>query len=168
MGEERRDPDIAGATGATYIPVAADEGKTVKLRVSFTDGGGNPESQTSAATPPVTARPNSPAKGAHTISGTARVGETLTAEPSGIEDSDGLDDVAYSYQWLADNADIAGATGKTYTLVAADQGTTITVRVTFDDDANNDESLTSAATASVAAASVPADVQEAPAFAERG
>ena len=52
--------------------------------------------------------------------------------------------------------------------MAADQGTTITVRVTFDDDANNDESLTSAATASVAAASVPADVQEAPAFAERG
>ena len=58
--------------------------------------------------------------------------------------------------------------GKTYTLVAADQGTTITVRVTFDDDANNEESLTSVATASVAAASVPAEVQEAPAFAEQG
>ena len=52
--------------------------------------------------------------------------------------------------------------------MAADQGTTITVRVTFDDDANNEESLTSVATASVAAASVPAAVQEAPAFAERG
>ena len=103
-----------------------------------------------------------------TISGTVRVGQTLEAFTNGISDADGLDDVAYSYQWLADNADIAGATGKTYTLVAADQGTTITVRVTFDDDANNEESLTSAATASVAAASVPADVEEAPAFAERG
>ena len=52
--------------------------------------------------------------------------------------------------------------------MAADQGTTITVRVTFDDDANNEELLTSAATASVDAASVPADVEEAPAFGERG
>ena len=111
---------------------------------------------------------NSPATGVPTISGTARVGQTLEAFTNGISDADGLDDVAYSYQWLADNADIAGAMGKTYTLVAADQGTTITVRVTFDDDANNEESLTSVATASVAAASVPAAVEEAPAFAERG
>ena len=84
------DTDIAGATGATYALVAADEGKTVKLRVSFTDGGGNPESQTSAATPAVTARPNSPAKGAPTISGTAQAGRTLTAHTSGISDADGL------------------------------------------------------------------------------
>ena len=111
---------------------------------------------------------NSPATGVPTIRGTARVGQTLEAFTNGISDADGLDDVAYSYQWLADNADIAGAMGKTYTLVAADQGTTITVRVTFDDDANNEESLTSVATASVAAASVPAAVEEAPAFAERG
>ena len=104
---------------------------------------------------------NSPATGVPTISGTARVGQTLEAFTNGISDADGLDDVAYSYQWLADNADIAGATGKTYTPVTADQGTTITVRVTFDDDANNEESLTSAATASVAAATVPADVQKA-------
>ena len=78
------DTDIAGATGATYTLAAADEGKTVKVRVSFTDGGGNPESQTSAATPPVTARPNSPAKGTPTISGTAQALRTLTAHTSGI------------------------------------------------------------------------------------
>ena len=42
---------------------------------------------------------NSPATGAPAISGTAQVGETLTADTSGISDADGLDNVAYSYQW---------------------------------------------------------------------
>ena len=41
---------MRGATDSTYALVDADEGATIKVRVSFTDGGGNPESQTSAAT----------------------------------------------------------------------------------------------------------------------
>ena len=41
------------------------------------------------------------------------------------------------------------ATASTYTLVAADQGTTVKVTVSFTDDANNPETLTSAATATV-------------------
>ena len=53
---------------------------------------------------------NSPATGAPTISGTAQVGETLTADTSGIADADGLSNVQYEYQWLADDADISGAT----------------------------------------------------------
>ena len=57
--------------------------------------------------------------------------------------------VAYSYQWLADGADISGATSSSYTLVTAQQGKTIQVRVTFTDDAGNEESLTSAATDTV-------------------
>ena len=165
------EPD-SGADVAITLPVTTDcgdqgavctsDGRKLSNEVKLTVTGPD------APEPTPTPQPNTPATGVPTISGTARVGETLEAFTNGISDADGLDDVAYSYQWLADNADIAGATGKTYTLVAADQGTTITVRVTFDDDANNEESLTSVATASVAAASVPADVQEAPAFAERG
>ena len=92
---------------------------------------------------------NSPATGAPTISGTAQVGETLTADTSGIADSDGLTNVSHSYQWLADNADIDGATSSTYTLVAADEGKTIKVKVSFTDDGGYAESLTSAATAPV-------------------
>ena len=42
-------------------------------------------------------------------------------------------------------------TASTYTLVAADQGTTVKVTVSFTDDANNPETLTSAATATVTA-----------------
>ncbi len=51
-----------------------------------------------------------------------------------------------------DETDISGATASTYTLVTADQGTTIKVRVSFTDDAGNPETLTSAATTAVAAA----------------
>ena len=95
---------------------------------------------------------NNPASGAPTISGTAQVGETLTADTSGIADEDGLDNAAFSYQWLADDTAISGATGSTYTLAAADEGKTIKVRVSFTDDGGNDESLTSDATATVSAA----------------
>ena len=90
------------------------------------------------------------ATGAPTISGTARVGETLTADTSGISDANGLANATFSYQWLADGADIAGATGDTYTLVDADEGRAFSVRVSFTDDAGNDETPTSAATAAVA------------------
>ena len=95
---------------------------------------------------------NSPATGAPTITGTAQVGETLTAVTSGIEDVDGLANVSFSYQWLANDAEIAGATDPTYTLVDDDAGLTIKVKVSFFDDKNNQETLTSAATAAVEAA----------------
>ena len=58
---------------------------------------------------------NSPATGAPTISGTAQVGETLTANTSGVADADGLGNVQYEYQWLADDSEIVGATSLTYT-----------------------------------------------------
>ena len=90
--------------------------------------------------------PNRPATGAPTISGTVQVGETLEADTSGIADGDGLDDVSFTYQWLADDADINGATGSTYTLTDSQEGKAIKVEVTFTDDAGNAEMLTSAAT----------------------
>ena len=46
---------------------------------------------------------------------------------SGIVDADGLDDVSFTYQWLADDTEIAGATGLTYTVAAADEGKAIKV-----------------------------------------
>ena len=98
---------------------------------------------------------NTPATGAPTITGTAEVGQTLTASTTGIADADGLTSVSYAYQWIRVNgteADIAGENSSTYTLVDADLGTTLKVRVTFADDAGNSETLTSAATATVGAA----------------
>ena len=60
--------------------------------------------------------PNSAATGAPTIGGTAQVGESLTASTSGISDADGVANATFTYQWLADDADISGATGSSYTL----------------------------------------------------
>ena len=107
---------------------------------------------------------NSPATGLPSVTGAARVGETLTADTSGIADADGLDNAAFSYQWLADDVDIQGATASGYTLQDADEGKTVTVKVSFTDDAGNGESLTSAATAAVEAAPKPltAEFLEAP------
>ena len=143
--------DISGATGSTYTLIDADEGRAVSVRVSFTDDGGNEETLTSAATDAVEQKLNTPATGTPTVGGTAQVGETLTAATSGIADEDGLDDVAYGFQWLADGADISGATAATYTLVSDDEGKAVSVRVSFTDDAGNGETLTSAATEAVAA-----------------
>ena len=144
------DAEIQGATDSAYTLVAPDVGKTIKVRVSFTDDAGNPESLTSAATA-AAARPNTPATGQPTIGGTVQVGETLTADTSDIDDQDGLENAAFSYQWLADDAEIQGATDSAYTLVAPDVGKTIKVRVSFTDDRGNEETLTSAAAEEVAA-----------------
>ena len=143
------DSHITDATGPTYTLVDADEGKTIKVRVSFTDDAGNDEALTSDATDAVQARPNSHATGAPVISGTVRVDETLTADTSGISDADGLDNATFGYQWLADGTVIAGSTGSSYTLVDAEEGKAVKVRVSVTDDADNEETLTSTATAAV-------------------
>ena len=144
-------------TGPTYALTPADQGATIKVRVTFTDDDGYQESLTSAATEPVAARPNTEATGEPTISGTPQVEQTLTADTSAISDEDGLANVSYQYQWLRDDADIAGQTSSTYELVPADEGKTIKVRVTFQDDAGNAEALISGATTAVLARSAPVD-----------
>ena len=116
------------------------------ITVEVTAGDGE---TTKTYTVTVTRAENTPATGAPTITGTAQVGRTLTATTSGISDADGLTNVSYSYQWLADDTEIDGATSSTYTLQSSDNGKTIEVRVTFTDDAGNEETLTSAATDAV-------------------
>ena len=148
------DADINGATGATYTLVASEEGRAIKVEVSFLDDAGNDEALTSEATDAVeaAAQPNSPATGAPTITGTAQVGQTLTADTSGIADADGLANATFGYQWLADDTEISGAIGSTYTLTDSEESKAITVQVSFTDDADNEETLTSAKTAAVAGA----------------
>ena len=105
--------------------------------------------------------PNNAATGAPTISGTAAVGQTLTALTTALADSDGLP-TTFTYQWVrvdgSNETDIAGATSSTYTLAAADQGKKVKVKVSFTDDLNGMETRTSAAypaTVTVAAATLP-------------
>ena len=91
--------DIDGATGSSYTLTSSEQEQTVQVRVTFADDAGNAESLTSAATGEVEAKPNNPATGLPTISGTPQVGETLTASTSDIADADELTNVSYSYQW---------------------------------------------------------------------
>ena len=97
------------------------------------------------------------ASGMPDISGTARVGRTLTAGTSGISDGNGKSkaengDVgfAYTYQWVrvdgGTETDISGETASTYTLTMADLGKTVKVTASFKDNAGYAEGpLTSAA-----------------------
>ena len=101
---------------------------------------------------------NSPATGLPTISGTVQVGQTLTASTSGISDPDGIDTDTLTHQWTAGGTDISGATGSTYKLTSNEQGKTIQVKVSFTDNADYKETLTSAGTAAVAA-TVPTSPQ---------
>ena len=149
------DTEIAGETDSTYTLVFADQGKTIKVEVTFTDGRDNAETLTSEATVAVAAAPNRDATGLPTIRGTPQVDQTLTADTSPIDDEDGLTNVSYRYQWTAGGSDISGATGSSHLLTTSEQGQTVQVRVTFTDDANNEETLTSEATAEVTAVPVP-------------
>ena len=161
-GDASADTDIAGATNSGYTLMAADEGKTIEVKVAFTDRGGYSETRTSAATDAVEAapQPDSPATGQPTITGTVQVGEMLTVDIGGIADADGLENAMFSYQWVANDGttdtNISDATDATYTLEADDEGKTIKVRVTVTDDAGNETTLTSTATAVVAGPEPPA------------
>ena len=147
--------DITDETDATYTLTADERGKKVKVEVRFVDILGGEETRTSAPTATLAGTPNTAATGAPTITGTAQVGQTLTAVTTGIMDADGLTSPTYTYQWIrvdgTDEADIASENSSTYILVDADLGTTLKVRVTFADDASHTETLTSAATATVGA-----------------
>ncbi|WP_146078122.1 hypothetical protein [Subtercola sp. Z020] len=110
--------------GTIYKITPADVGKTITLTVTGTADGYLTESRTSIATRPVvgvfTAAPTP------TVSGTAKVGQTLTADATGWTP----EHVSIAYQWLRNGTPITGATAKTYRLTSADAGKRIIVQVT--------------------------------------
>lgn len=88
-----------------------------------------------------------------TISGTARQGEMLTADPGTWS---GTQPITFTFQWRrcdtngGNCSNIIGATAKTYTLTSADVGNRLRVRVRASNDAGS-STATSLATAVVAA-----------------
>ena len=135
VATDSTETDITGATSKTYTLAPADQGKTVKVTVSFTDDADFDEGPLVSEPYPATgtialADGNHPATGVPAITGTARVGQELTADLSGIADENGLTKAAngdigfaYTYQWVQvdgeTETDITGATDRTYTLVPA-------------------------------------------------
>jgi hypothetical protein len=88
----------------------------------------------------------------YSAGGAPLIGQTLTADLSALVDPDNSGDKDpddYFYQWYSDHTGnpISGATAQTYTLINADQGHTLLVRVS-----RNSSSVESAATAAVAKA----------------
>jgi hypothetical protein len=141
--------DIAGATGTTYTLTAADVGTTIRVAVTASNSAGastatSVETEVVPALPPTNSSPP-------IISGVSQKGQTLTAGPGTWT---GTDPIGYAYQWRrcdsagAGCADIAGATGTTYTLTAPDVGTTIRVTITASNSAGS-STATSVGTAPV-------------------
>ncbi len=158
------DVSEASTTATSHTITALTAGAQYSVRVLATNAQGNSsysnEATGTAAEEAVEEESpaedtNSAPTGVPTISGTPEVGQTLTADTSDIEDADGLTNVSYEYQWLADGAEINRAAGSSFTLTTSQQGETIQVRVDFKDDDENAESLTSAATDTVAAKPLP-------------
>ena len=85
------------------------------------------------------------ATGPVTITGTAEVGRTLTADTFQVGDTDGITNVSYTYAWYSGGAVVDGETESAYDVLARDMQQSIYVVVTFEDDASNAERLQSAA-----------------------
>lgn len=115
---------ISGATGASYVQTATDNGKVLSVRVTGSKTGYGTVARMSKATGVVAA--GTLTGPAPTVTGTAREGFRLTANPG----TWGPAPVTLNYQWLRAGAPISGATGPAYMLAAADAGKSISVRVT--------------------------------------
>ena len=156
-----------GTTGRfTYTPPADANGDGYTSLMFRVGDGTDFSDQTYTLTITVTPVNDDPT-GAPAISGTATVGETLTADPSPIMDADGLASPTFTYQWMrvdsdgSSNPTNVGSNSATYTLVAADVGKKFKVQVSFTDDMGSDESVTSEAyplTGTVMAANDPPTV----------
>lgn len=114
---------ISKATKSTYKLVKADVGKKISVKVTGSKSHYTSVSKTSKA---VTARYALTKTPTPKITGTATVGKKLTAVAGTWAPSK----VTLKYQWLRAGKAIAGATKSTYTLVAADRGKKVAVKVT--------------------------------------
>jgi hypothetical protein len=115
---------IPNATASAYNLQLNQAGQNISVAVTFQRQGLVSNTRTSSA---VTARApalqiNTPSP---TISGIRQVGGSLTAVPGSWDTG-----VSLSYQWLRNDVEILGASQSTYTLVPADGGTSMSVRVT--------------------------------------
>ena len=120
---KRDGSSIGSATGSTYLVSAADIGHTLTVSVTGSKAGFSNSTQTSAgATASAASLVLTPVP---TITGTASVGNTLTAH-AGSWDAG----VTLSYQWNRNGSPIGSGSSSTYTIVQADGGSAITVSVT--------------------------------------
>lgn len=116
------DGDAVIGTGPTLVLGAALEGRVVNVRVTGVLPG-DPEPVVETATSTNTLKVLR--AGTPTVSGTTKVGDTVTAAPGSWTAG-----TSVRYQWRADGVPIAGATGRTFVLTNAQSGKAISVAVT--------------------------------------
>ncbi|MDD2880336.1 MAG: DUF4347 domain-containing protein [Rhodoferax sp.] len=156
-----------GSSATTYTLQASDQGKQVRVQVSFQDAfvGHALNTLTGAATGTV-AFTNTGGTGGVSVTndGTPQAGETLTADTSALTDADGLGPLSYQWAVSTDNGTswtpVGGATSKTYAL-PGDAATSAQYKaiVSYTDGRGNAENIDSAAVTVVAPA---ADINDAP------
>ena len=141
-------------TGTSFQANAGLLGQALRVRASFTDQIGTPETVLSDPTEAVAGSVNQAATGAPSLSDTTPTeGQTLTAGLGDIADADGLAGAVFAFRWQefdgADWVDIPGATGASFTPAQAQVGQPIRVVASFTDDGGSAEQLMSAPTAVV-------------------
>jgi large repetitive protein len=132
-----------GTNSNSYALTAADAHVNMTVVVTANDGNGGTPSATSAITAITNAIPVNTVL--PVISGTAAVGNNLSASTGTWTDADG-DTPTYSYQWKRGGTNV-GTNSNSYALTAADAHANITVVVTANDGNGGTPSATSAITA---------------------
>lgn len=118
---------------------------TNSVQAVFTPSTTSPVGTSSAAKDVEVTKATFSKVGTATITGTAKVGQTLTADPG-----DWAAEANKAYTWYVNGTKDETVTTNEYKLAAKHEGTTITVKVTGTATGYNDASSTSAATAAVA------------------
>ena len=146
---------IGGVTTTSYVVASGDVGFRLRVKVTATNSDGQ-AAAASNATAAVTTQAGPPNTAPPTITGSTVVGEVLTASP-GTWTGAGI---TFAYLWSrcdttgAGCVDITTATQSTYTLVTADSGKTLRVKVTGT-NASGSNAVTSAQTGVVTSGSAP-------------
>jgi hypothetical protein len=129
--------------GSSYTPISNITFWAQWAAVNNTSEGGTPDVLPDTA----------PAISTATISGTAKVGQVLTAGATGVT---GSPTPVLGYQWKSGGTNV-GTNSNTYTIVSGDLTKTITVVITATNGVGTAATATSAATSAVAAAdAIPA------------
>lgn len=139
----RGETPIEGETGTTYTVTLQDVGEEIKVIGTYLlEENSAPETVESEPVLIVNSQPE--VDTSTIIVGEDRVGEILTADPSGITDANNPGGLSgFLYQWKVEGQDIDGATNETLTIQPEHFNKNITVEITYVDATGLLESVTS-------------------------